>query len=125
MQASDRSYALQYPNVVFLKVDVDKVQQVAQRYSVRAMPTFLFLKNKSVIETLQGANPSRLTALVAQHSSSSSSAFSGSGNTLSGTSKSSASRAQAVAGITEGHVSFENMLPILVLGAYLLYLYFG
>lgn len=90
------------------------------------MPTFLFLKNKSVIETLQGANPSRLTALVAQHSSSSSSsAFSGSGNTLSGSSKPQSTRAQAVAGITEGHVSFENLLPLFVLGAYLLYLYFG
>lgn len=118
---------LQYTNVVFLKVDVDRVQPVAQRYSVRAMPTFLFLKNKSVVETLQGADPNRLTALVKQHSSGASSSFSGSGQTLSGGSTSSSRPfgARSVAGITDGHVSFENLLPLLVLGAYLLYLFLG
>ncbi|GAC94829.1 thioredoxin [Pseudozyma hubeiensis SY62] len=83
--------ASQYTSVVFLKVDVDRVQPVAQRYSVRAMPTFLFLKNKSVVDTLQGADPNRLTALVKQHSSGASSAFSGSGQTLSGGSSGSSS----------------------------------
>ncbi|KAJ1017791.1 hypothetical protein NDA16_005108 [Ustilago loliicola] len=99
--------ASQYTNTVFLKVDVDRVQPVAQRYSVRAMPTFLFLKNKSVVDTLQGADPNRLTALVKQHSSGSSSAFSGSGQTLSGTSSGSSNTfgARSVAGITEGHTS--------------------
>ncbi|CDW97443.1 hypothetical protein, partial [Sporisorium scitamineum] len=98
--------ASQYTNVVFLKVDVDRVQPVAQRYSVRAMPTFLLLKNKSVVDTLQGADPSRLTALVKQHSSGASPAFSGSGQTLSGSSTSSNSfGARSVAGITDGHSS--------------------
>lgn len=116
----------QYTNTVFLKVDVDRVQAVAQRYSVRAMPTFLFLKNKSVVDTLQGADPNRLTSLVKQHSSGASSAFSGSGQTLSGSGSSSNSfGARSVAGITDGHVSFENFLPLLVLGAYLLYLFLG
>lgn len=120
---------IQHPNVTFLKVDVDRVQAVAQRYRVRAMPTFLFLKNKSVVDTLQGADPNRLTALVKQHSSGASSAFSGSGQTLSGSgssnSKSNSFGARAVAGITDGHVSFENLLPLLVVGAYLVYLFFG
>lgn len=119
--------ASQHTNAVFLKVDVDRVQPVAQRYRVRAMPTFLFLKNKSVVDTLQGADPNRLTALVKQHSSGASSSFSGSGQTLSGTS-SNASRgfgARNVAGLTDGHVSFENLLPLIVLAAYLLYLFLG
>lgn len=117
----------QFTNVVFLKVDVDRVQPVAQRYQVRAMPTFLFLKNKSVVETLQGANPSRLTALVKQHATGASSAFSGSGQTLtgSGSSTSNSFGARSVAGITDGHVSFENFLPLLVLAAYILYLFLG
>ncbi|GAC77631.1 hypothetical protein PANT_27d00045 [Moesziomyces antarcticus T-34] len=98
-----------HPNVTFLKVDVDRVQAVAQRYRVRAMPAFLFLKNKSVVDTLQGADPNRLTALVKQHSSGASSAFSGSGQTLSGSgpsnSNSNSFGARAVAGITDGHTS--------------------
>ena len=32
-------------NVVFLKVDVDEAEDVAQEYNISAMPTFIFLKN--------------------------------------------------------------------------------
>ena len=32
-------------NVVFLKVDVDEAEDVAQEYNISAMPTFVFLKN--------------------------------------------------------------------------------
>jgi len=53
------------PNkITFCKVDVDSQQEVAQQYSVRAMPTFLVLHNGSVIDTIQGANPPALTAAV-------------------------------------------------------------
>lgn len=53
------------PNrIAFAKVDVDSQRDVAQTYGVRAMPTFLVLRNGSVIETVQGANPPALTAAV-------------------------------------------------------------
>ncbi len=53
------------PNkIAFVKVDVDAQGEVAQQYSVRAMPTFLVLRNGSVIDTIQGANPPALTAAV-------------------------------------------------------------
>ncbi|PWN28706.1 thioredoxin H-type-like protein, partial [Jaminaea rosea] len=58
------SLAKKHTGSVFLKVDVDENAAVARAYSVSAMPTFVFLKNKSVIETLRGANPSQLTSLV-------------------------------------------------------------
>ncbi|KAK4136902.1 thioredoxin-domain-containing protein [Trichocladium antarcticum] len=50
--------------IAFAKVDVDAQGDVAQQYSVRAMPTFLVLRNGSVIDTIQGANPPALTAAV-------------------------------------------------------------
>ncbi|KAK3693688.1 thioredoxin-like protein [Podospora appendiculata] len=53
------------PNkIAFCKIDVDSQRDVAQQYSVRAMPTFLILHNGAVINTIQGANPPALAAAV-------------------------------------------------------------
>ncbi|CAK7215163.1 hypothetical protein SBRCBS47491_002388 [Sporothrix bragantina] len=53
------------PNrIAFAKVDVDNQRDIAQQYGVRAMPTFVILRNGSVHETIQGANPPALTAAV-------------------------------------------------------------
>ena len=38
-------------NVVFLKVDVDEAEDVAQEYNISAMPTFVFLKNGQKVKT--------------------------------------------------------------------------
>jgi len=45
-------------DVVFLKVDVDENEDLASKYDVSAMPTFLFIKNKEKV---------RLTAATAYH----------------------------------------------------------
>jgi len=50
-----------YENVKFLKVDVDQAAEIAERYSVMSMPTFLFLKQKEEVHRFAGANPDRLT----------------------------------------------------------------
>ncbi|PAV79001.1 hypothetical protein WR25_10717, partial [Diploscapter pachys] len=60
----------QYLNAKFLKVDVDKARDVMQQYGVRAMPTFVFLKNKIEVERVQGANPDALVAAITKHYSS-------------------------------------------------------
>jgi len=53
------------PNkITFCKVDVDSQSDVSQQYGVSAMPTFLILRNGSVIETIKGANPPALTSAV-------------------------------------------------------------
>lgn len=41
-----------YRHVAFAKVDVDAQPAISQRYKVAAMPTFLFIKNKSVVDTV-------------------------------------------------------------------------
>ncbi|RUO96577.1 thioredoxin-like protein [Jimgerdemannia flammicorona] len=56
-----------YRHVLFAKVDVDEVQDVATQCSVRSMPTFQFYKAGNKIAELKGANPSQLESLVRQH----------------------------------------------------------
>ncbi|KAL8351323.1 hypothetical protein RB598_006216 [Gaeumannomyces tritici] len=89
------------PNkIAFCKVDVDSQREIAQQYSVSAMPTFLILRNGTVIDTIRGANPPALTAAVekavklAGPGSGSGSVFSSGGHRLGGGSAGGASRPQ-------------------------------
>ncbi|GAA6055369.1 hypothetical protein JCM3770_001075 [Rhodotorula araucariae] len=50
--------------VQFLKVDVDAVPDVAERFQVSAMPTFVVLKGANKVDEMKGANPAGLTQLV-------------------------------------------------------------
>merc|ERR1712141_599940 len=54
-------------DVVFLKVDVDDVEDVAAEYKITAMPTFIFLKKKEQVAELKGANVEKLKELVEAH----------------------------------------------------------
>ncbi|ETW85649.1 thioredoxin-like protein [Heterobasidion irregulare TC 32-1] len=58
----------EFTSAAFVRVDVDQVPEVAQQYSVSAMPTFLFIRNKGVVATLKGAMPKQLEDLVLAHS---------------------------------------------------------
>eukprot|EP00088_Acartia_fossae_P041647 TRINITY_DN43564_c0_g1_i1.p1 TRINITY_DN43564_c0_g1~~TRINITY_DN43564_c0_g1_i1.p1 ORF type:complete len:106 (-),score=33.99 TRINITY_DN43564_c0_g1_i1:265-582(-) len=51
-------------DVVFLKVDVDECEDIAQEYKITAMPTFIFIKNKSKVADLTGANVEKLKEIV-------------------------------------------------------------
>lgn len=56
-----------FPDVVFLKVDVDENPDTAAKFSVSAMPTFIFIKGGEVVDRLMGANPARLQELINEH----------------------------------------------------------
>nr|AVN99035.1 thioredoxin H-type [Hymenophyllum caudiculatum] len=45
-----------HPELIFVKVDVDDLSDIAKEYEVHAMPTFLFLKDGEQVERLVGAN---------------------------------------------------------------------
>jgi len=53
-----------YPNIVFLKVDVDQCKSTAEQYNVTAMPTFLFIKSRVVVAQIQGADPKKLMGKI-------------------------------------------------------------
>jgi len=54
-------------DVVFLKVDVDDCEDIAMEYQINAMPTFIFIKNKSKVADLTGANVEKLKEIVASN----------------------------------------------------------
>ncbi|KAI8087885.1 thioredoxin-like protein [Gilbertella persicaria] len=51
-----KNFAEAYTNVVFAKVDVDEVPDVAGEYQVRAMPTIMYFKNGQKLGEVVGAN---------------------------------------------------------------------
>ncbi|SCV69108.1 BQ2448_2128 [Microbotryum intermedium] len=76
-----------YRDATFAKVDVDAAKDIAQKYSIRAMPTFVLTKNGSKLDEIRGANAAALEAAIRKHTSPSSGGgpvFPGSGHTLSG-----------------------------------------
>jgi thioredoxin 1 len=52
--------ARQHHNIVFLKVDVDKVPSIKKTLGVWAMPTFAFLKKGRKVGSFMGANEKML-----------------------------------------------------------------
>jgi len=54
----------EFPDIVFLKVDVDECQDIAMKYDVSAMPTFLFLKQGEVVDRMMGANLPKLKEMM-------------------------------------------------------------
>jgi len=43
-------------SIVFLKVDVDEAEEIATKYEIRAMPTFIYFKDGAKLTSNQGAS---------------------------------------------------------------------
>ncbi|CAL3962137.1 hypothetical protein PZA11_000622 [Diplocarpon coronariae] len=80
------SAQLSRPNhITFAKVNVDTQKEIASKYAVTAMPTFMIFKAGKVVEKVKGADPRRLQEVVKKlaaeaEGGSSSSGFGGSGS---------------------------------------------
>ncbi|KAL1569515.1 thioredoxin trx1 [Salvia divinorum] len=59
--------AKKFPAVMFLKVDVDELKSVASDWAVDAMPTFMFLKEGKILDTIVGAKKEVLQQTIAKH----------------------------------------------------------
>lgn len=56
-----------YGRATFFKVDVDKCKETAAAHGVTAMPTFIFYRNKTKLDRIQGADPAALEAKIKQY----------------------------------------------------------
>ena len=54
-----------FGGVVFVKIDVDEVPEIAQKYQVMAMPTFLFLRKGEIVGRFSGASGDKLREMLA------------------------------------------------------------
>lgn len=64
----------------FFKCNVDTAKDVAAKYRISAMPTFVFIKSAQVVETIKGANAGAIENALRKHSGGGS--FSGKGQTI-------------------------------------------
>lgn len=53
--------------IVFFQVDVDDCEELAVRFDISSMPTFVYLKNGVEVEKFSGANTNKLEELITQH----------------------------------------------------------
>ena len=53
-----------YPDAVFVKVDVDENSEVAELCGISAMPTFQFYKGGKKVDEFSGADSEKLKAMV-------------------------------------------------------------
>ncbi|KAJ8549696.1 hypothetical protein K7X08_033403 [Anisodus acutangulus] len=53
-------FSSMYKNISFLTIDMDDVKEVASKYEVKAMPTFLLLKDGVPVDKVVGANPDEI-----------------------------------------------------------------
>ncbi|GFP89975.1 thioredoxin-like protein cxxs1 [Phtheirospermum japonicum] len=56
--------ALSHQDILFLLVDVDETKEVASKMEVKAMPTFLLMKDGVVVDKIIGANPDEIKKRV-------------------------------------------------------------
>lgn len=56
-----------YPDVEFVKVDVDDADDVAASCGVQAMPTFFFYKGGDKIHDVVGADIAKLQGAIVQY----------------------------------------------------------
>ncbi|GJS89450.1 thioredoxin-like protein CXXS1, partial [Tanacetum coccineum] len=60
-------FASDFQDITFLTVDVDDLKDIASKYEVKAMPTFLLIKEGVVVGRLVGANPEEIKKRIETH----------------------------------------------------------
>eukprot|EP00249_Psilotum_nudum_P034678 c54055_g1_i1 orf=133-474(-) len=59
--------SIKYSDVVFLKVDVDQLEDVTTQWNVQAMPTFILIKDGEEVGRIVGSDKQELERKLAQN----------------------------------------------------------
>ncbi|KAH8408981.1 hypothetical protein KR009_004801 [Drosophila setifemur] len=67
MDSTVKSLARKYAsNAIVLKIDVDKFDDLTEKFKVTSMPTFVFLRNNRKLAGFSGADEDKLTHMMAR-----------------------------------------------------------
>ena len=58
------SLAQEYARIIFLKSDVDDAREVAEKFQISSMPTFVFIKSGSEVSRFSGASIGKLKETI-------------------------------------------------------------
>lgn len=61
------SASQEFESVIFVKIDVDEVGQLSERFKISAMPTFVFLKGAKEMDRFSGASIEKLKQTIVTH----------------------------------------------------------
>uniref|UniRef100_A0A0K0FJ27 Thioredoxin n=1 Tax=Strongyloides venezuelensis TaxID=75913 RepID=A0A0K0FJ27_STRVS len=62
-----QKFSQKYTDVVFIKVDIDDADELAELYEIKVMPTFYFIKNGVTITSLEGNCVDEIKATIENH----------------------------------------------------------
>ncbi len=63
----DMSKSNKYSSILFTKVDVDKLDTIAERYRVTAMPTLILLHNGKEVARIVGVDKEKITKTLEKY----------------------------------------------------------
>ncbi|GAB4832165.1 Cytoplasmic thioredoxin isoenzyme 2 [Ancistrocladus abbreviatus] len=69
MEPAVQAMASKFTDVEFAKIDVDELPDVSQEFAVRAMPTFVLLKQGNEVDRVVGAKKDELEKKIEKHRS--------------------------------------------------------
>ncbi len=62
-----KEFSEKYTDAIFLKVDINENEDIAEQYKITAVPAFQFYKNSILLDEFKGANPIKLESLIKKH----------------------------------------------------------
>ncbi len=55
------------PDVIFTKLDIDSNEEIASKFSIKQLPSFVFIKNKNILHKFIGTDIDRLKEAVQKY----------------------------------------------------------
>lgn len=57
----------EYTSMNFIKIDIDECEDVAEKYDITSVPTFILFHKGEIIDSMTGAEIKKLRAMVDKH----------------------------------------------------------